>query len=793
MEILRNNENKNLIVNTETDFQTNLGWQENMIQFEDEVLSTIINPIENYETVRYIHKPYDKILNGLTINQTDIWYNFYFLTASNTYEPDYNAVGIDTHENAKMLKQATKSFFRLEFYKTPFISGTTFEAPSRINRKLAFAKNLSLPLGEKYFYNGNNINEYIHFPIFMGSNYRNKENMYLFWFQDESVLSGTTLSGNTFWMTAKFYNAEDGSIIDFVNDIYSTGKTINDTTDMYYQVIIDKSDYSYEVFKYTGGTITSKAGTSSTPIKFYERGGGTAGAAPTPTPTPTNTPTGLIIEPDASPTPTPTPTVTQTTVYIAPSPTPTKTPTPTVTPTITNTPTVTPTITNTPTNTVTPTPTPTNTTTPTPTVTPTNTPTQTPSASSVFYWYELTYCDDPNTKGWSVPMSGGASLVGRLYQTGAETYYTMGTYINTTDSDPGNGAFGNKLSGTVLAAGNTCTSVGHAPPPPPPTELTLNDLTSDCANTGTYKGKVYASWANGYPPYEVKAGFIGSGLSTYKSVGGNTSITISDPSNPYDGSTGIRNTTGGSDIFVVYVKDNAGIEKSKMISINCTYAPAPPPPSTEPTYLTSLGTRWVCNGPNVPSVLQYDIYQNTNTNFTGNQYSNGTGGTQTFASISSMLTSEPSTVPTLPTPDGPAYCSYGVNRVDYLDTNPCSLTYGSYIGVPTGDNSSCWVLGPIYYDSCENAQLGNYGVQSFMRDSDGAHKWKPYVAPPIYEDYEVSGTTMTGDWYTIISGSAYKRTFSGSGVIVSTDTEPCVVNTGGGGTGGGGGGDLEPG
>jgi hypothetical protein len=158
-----------------------------------------------------------------------------------------------------------------------------------------------------------------------------------------------------------------------------------------------------------------------------------------------------------------------------------------------------------------------------------------------------------------------------------------------------------------------------------------------------------------------------------------------------------------------------------------------------------------------------------------------------------MLTSEPSTVPTLPTPDGPAYCSYGVNRVDYLDTNPCSLTYGSYIGVPTGDNSSCWVLGPIYYDSCENAQLGNYGVQSFVRNSDGAHKWKPYVAPPIYEDYEVSGTTMTGDWYTIISGSAYKRTFSGSGVIVSTDTEPCVVNTGGGGTGGGGGGDLEPG
>jgi hypothetical protein len=386
MDILRNDENKNLIINTETDFQTNLGWQENLAQFEDEVLSSIINPIQNYETVRYIHKPYTKTLNGLTINQCDIWYYFYFLTGG-TYVPDYNVVGIDTHENAKMLKQATKSFFRLEFYKTPFISGTTYEAPSRINRKLVFAKDLSLPLGEKYFYTGNNINEYIHFPIFMGSNYRNKENMYLFWFQNESVLSGTTLSGNTFWMTAKFYNAEDGSIIDFVNDIYSTGKTISDTTDMYYKVVMDKTDYSYQVYKYTGSTTVTQAGTSATPIKFYQRGGGVAGVPPTPSPTPTITPTNLDIVPDASPTPTPTPTVTQTTVYVAPSPTPTSSITPTVSPTNTVTPSVTPTSGATPTPTasitVTPTPssTPASTSTPTPTPTVTRTPTPTVQGS----------------------------------------------------------------------------------------------------------------------------------------------------------------------------------------------------------------------------------------------------------------------------------------------------------------------------------------------------------------------------------------------------------------------------
>ena len=323
MEILRKDENQNLIINKEQDFLNDLGWQENMIQFEDEVLSTIINPIENYETVRYIHKPYNTTVSGLTFSQTDIWYNFYFVSGT-SYTQDYNIVGIDTHENAKMLKQATQSFFRLEFYKTPHISGTTYEPPTRVNRKLSFAKNLSLPLGEKYFYTGNNINEDIFFPVFMGSNYRNKENMYLFWFQDESVLSETVLSGDTFWMTTKFFNANDGTILDFVNRPIYSNVEINEANDMYYKLVIDRTDYSYQYFRYTG-TTGDRVGESIDPIKFYERRG-LPEPTGTPTPTPTKTPT-----PTPSSTPTPTPTSTSTPT---PTPTPTSTSTPTPTATV---------------------------------------------------------------------------------------------------------------------------------------------------------------------------------------------------------------------------------------------------------------------------------------------------------------------------------------------------------------------------------------------------------------------------------------------------------------------------
>jgi hypothetical protein len=261
MKILTSTNDLTISMNMEQDFKTDLGWEEGALQMEEQILSEIINPIENYETVRYIHKPYS--VTGATypsgFTQTDIWFQFYFLTGS-TYVNDYEPTGLSNRENALMLKQTVKSFFRLEFFKTP--NGVK---PERTNRKLVFAKNLSLPLGEKYFHT--DFNDFIFFPLFTGSNYRNKENMYLFWFQDESPFSGTTITGNTFWMTAKFYNAEDGSISDFVNkpnltDTFSDGRigesgnpikfyekkstdSITEYEDLYYKMTIDKSDYSY--------------------------------------------------------------------------------------------------------------------------------------------------------------------------------------------------------------------------------------------------------------------------------------------------------------------------------------------------------------------------------------------------------------------------------------------------------------------------------------------------------------------------------------------------------------------
>jgi len=391
MEILKNDNNLNIIVNTEQNFKTDLGWQENLIEFENEILNDIINPSINYETVRYIHKPYQSNLMPSPYKQSDIWFQFYFISGGtiDRYVLDYQPAGITTQENELMSKQATESFFKLEFYKTPHKLDSNgnvigYEPPTRKNRRLVNSRNLSLPLGEKFFYEGINSSYYLHVPIFTGSNYRNKENMYLFWFDDETALDDTDLSGtktldrysflnsssseqtiffndvnnntvqlnipttgltiagwtgqtfnypnisyiiqknlidspdektpyfhgmNTFFMTAKFYDAKTGEVIDFTNYGFNKNHSFTEENDMYYQVDFNIYERTYMIYKYSGGTRGNRVGISNkdynSSINFYEKGGALMPSTPTPTPTPgpTNTPT---------PTPTSTPTSTPT-------------------------------------------------------------------------------------------------------------------------------------------------------------------------------------------------------------------------------------------------------------------------------------------------------------------------------------------------------------------------------------------------------------------------------------------------------------------------------------------------
>jgi hypothetical protein len=140
----------------------------------------------------------------------------------------------------------------------------------------------------------------------MGSNYRNKENMYLFWFEDDTVLEESVLTGTTFFMTAKFYNSVDGNRLQFANKQISQGSDLVEEDDLYFLVEMDRSNapsYHYEVRDYdsTGNVRGNRRGESSNPIKFYEIGGTGGGGEITPTSTPVATSTPI---PTSTPVPT---------------------------------------------------------------------------------------------------------------------------------------------------------------------------------------------------------------------------------------------------------------------------------------------------------------------------------------------------------------------------------------------------------------------------------------------------------------------------------------------------------
>lgn len=270
MDFLKNNKTNKIVLNLDSNFKIDLGKEENLEIFEEETIEKIINPIENYETSRFMHNPY----SGLTVNgydlMCDIWYYFYFLNDAilQTHENglDYSYVGITHNENARLLKQSVKSFFKLDFYKT-----IDNELPTHMNRKLVFSRNLSLPSGEKFFYEPFGADIFV--PVFTGSKFKNRENMYLFWFYDDSVLEETYLTGNTFYMTARFFNSDDGSIINFGNKSISVDGKIDESFDLYYLVELDKTNLTYNIYNFNG-VKGNRIGYDNNPIKFYELVGG---------------------------------------------------------------------------------------------------------------------------------------------------------------------------------------------------------------------------------------------------------------------------------------------------------------------------------------------------------------------------------------------------------------------------------------------------------------------------------------------------------------------------------------
>lgn len=224
MQILNNNQDVDLKLNMDQQFVPNLDWEGSFKEYENQITNQIINPIESFESTKYLHQPY---ISG-PVNSDNIWYFFYFKDNNNTYNNglDYSLIGISPQDNSNLVKGTTSSFFRLEFYSTPNIG----------DQKLLFTKNVNITSGQKVF--DLNINDFIYVPVFKSNGIYNNEISNIYWFANEDVYSGLT-----FYMTARFFNSNDGSITQLLNKNLTTQDTLSNNV---------------------------RVGTYSSPINFYE-------------------------------------------------------------------------------------------------------------------------------------------------------------------------------------------------------------------------------------------------------------------------------------------------------------------------------------------------------------------------------------------------------------------------------------------------------------------------------------------------------------------------------------------
>jgi hypothetical protein len=91
-----------------------------------------------------------------------------------------------------------------------------------------------------------------------------KEGFFIYWLKKRDFLNV-----DTFYMTAKFFNADNGTFIKMMNRQQNSSNPFDFPPEdyFYYKVKLDYPTQTFEVFNHPNG---NRVGTVSAPIKWYE-------------------------------------------------------------------------------------------------------------------------------------------------------------------------------------------------------------------------------------------------------------------------------------------------------------------------------------------------------------------------------------------------------------------------------------------------------------------------------------------------------------------------------------------
>jgi len=240
-----------------------------------------INIIRDYETTKYF---YSNV--GSTPDEYNIFYEFNFLTG-NTYTPDFNQQGFMDFEMYRLKKSFTKSFFKFDFYDSPLkedqniMFTMTMPLTNCKKEKDVLVKKLEDPLE---YWAQKSID--ITYPVYdvywpkvqLGPSKGNNEGYYIQWYKNRDLYSG-----DTFYMSCKFYNAKTGDVVRMLNKPSWNQSPVIDNPESsewyYYWVRLSISNngtpkYVYTVREFDNNGIGGEKGMSdfnpSSQIRFYE-------------------------------------------------------------------------------------------------------------------------------------------------------------------------------------------------------------------------------------------------------------------------------------------------------------------------------------------------------------------------------------------------------------------------------------------------------------------------------------------------------------------------------------------
>jgi hypothetical protein len=257
------------------------GLDQAIDEFEVEAINKVIGVGRDFEVTRFAHAPQNAVSVNLgedalpispRYNPTDdtyIQYQFYFHSGGtsvnnvNNWSIDYRQEGFTAQQIFYYNNNFSNSFFKLDLYdnvdekkQTNYV---TIILPTQQGLTMDAIMNKTLVKIKK--------------PDFVLDYVGDKEGFFIYWLKKR-----TFLNVRTFYMTAKFYDAEKGVFVKMMNMPQSvssgTTTTFDNSKFFYYRVELDYEKQTYQVFNTNPAqniynNYKQRAGTS-VPIKWYE-------------------------------------------------------------------------------------------------------------------------------------------------------------------------------------------------------------------------------------------------------------------------------------------------------------------------------------------------------------------------------------------------------------------------------------------------------------------------------------------------------------------------------------------